>query len=143
MTSPRTVVAFVVMDRWDPLSTVSSEGGDVTTLDLRDLSAVSSVSPSVLVHCSEAAAVMMREFHTPPQTAGTWEHDGAAPQPIDMFWEEPGEQTLITHGNAKDATEYGGYAESSPCSRTGFVAGLVATLPTARTATATESSEGE
>ncbi|MGK4002158.1 hypothetical protein WMF31_06005 [Sorangium sp. So ce1036] len=83
-------------------------------LDLRDLSAFSSATRALLTTCSEAASVMLWKFHTPPQGHGSWQHGGGAsledPIEVVVLWDAPPTEVLQSHGNEKDATEYGAYA---------------------------------
>lgn len=84
--------------------------------DLRDLSAFSSSSRALLAACSEAASVVLWTFHQPPRTLGQWESDsedgGTLRDPVEvgLVWDEPEQTILNSHGNEKDATEYGAYA---------------------------------
>ncbi len=80
-------------------------------LDLRDLSAFSSSTRALLTACSEAAAVMLWKFHSPPRSPGQWEHETSGrPVEIIVSWDHPSQEALASHGNEKDATEYGAYA---------------------------------
>jgi hypothetical protein len=80
-------------------------------LDMRDLSAFSSSTRALLTACSEAATVMLWKFHSSPRSQGLWEH-GTAGHPLGVIltWAEPSTEVLASHGNEKDATEYGAYA---------------------------------
>ncbi|XXT19000.1 hypothetical protein WME94_53130 [Sorangium sp. So ce429] len=85
--------------------------------DLRDLSAFSSSSRVLLAACSEAASVVLWTFQKPPRTLGQWENNSGGrgtlredPVEVSLVWDEPEQAILKTHGNEKDATEYGAYA---------------------------------
>ena len=84
-------------------------------LDLRDLSAFSSSTRALLSACSECASVMIWKFHSAPRSLGRWEHEktsdfGSDDVAVTVVWNEPGQDVLESHGNEKDATEYGAYA---------------------------------
>lgn len=79
-------------------------------LDLRDLSAFSSSTRALLTACSEAASVMLWKFHAAPRSPGNWQHAAESPVGVVLVWDAPGPDVLASHGNEKDATEYGAYA---------------------------------
>lgn len=85
-------------------------------LDLRDLSAFSSSTRALLSACAEAASVMLWKFHLSPRSLGRWQHHedlfqfGVEPVEVAVLWDKPGQEVLASHGNEKDATEYGAYA---------------------------------
>ncbi len=84
-------------------------------LDVRDLTLFSSATRALLTSCSESASVMLWKFHSSPRSLGRWEHEetfdfGAEGVEVAVLWDEPGPDVLASHGNEKDATEYGAYA---------------------------------
>lgn len=83
---------------------------DMITLDLRDLTAISPVSPAMLSCYAEAAWVMLWKFHEPAETKGAWEHQQGQPTPVMLLWNQPSVAALDSHGNEKDTTEYAAYA---------------------------------
>jgi hypothetical protein len=84
----------------------------LTILRLQDLSKFASFKAAELDACAEAARVVLWQFHDvpPPNTAGTWTHDGQAIG-VHMEWSEPSEDELFAHAaNEIDVAEDGAYA---------------------------------
>jgi hypothetical protein len=60
---------------------------------------------------AEAASVILASFHRPSTHATSqWDHQGTRQNPRAVIWTEPTAIQTTTHGNTKDATEYGAYA---------------------------------
>lgn len=80
---------------------------DLTTLAVR----ADSISPYLVATYVEAASVVLEKLHTvPPHQANyTWHQDATARNGV-LTWLEVDDRTRRTHGNNKDATEYGAYA---------------------------------
>jgi hypothetical protein len=60
---------------------------------------------------AEAASVVLTSYHElSTRAASHWYHNDKVQDARDIIWTEPTAVQKTTHGNAKDATEYGAYA---------------------------------
>jgi len=82
----------------------------VFEIDLADENPWGQLSSGIRSAFTEAAAVMLNLHHNPKISfSGTWIQNGASTS-LSVVWSMPDQVARDSHGNAKDATEYGAYA---------------------------------
>jgi hypothetical protein len=81
-------------------------------LRLTNLAAFSAYKSSELDALAEAARVILWQLHDvpPPNTGGTWKHDGGEAGDVELEWSEPTRDEHAMHADEIDALEKAAYA---------------------------------
>ena len=94
-----------------PTTTTQPQSAGPMLFDLTTKPAAFLGSDFVFGAYAEAASVVLRNYHGPSTRAvSSWDHNDSTQDPHNIIWTEPTAIQITTHGNTKDATEYGAYA---------------------------------